>query len=73
MKQGINKVVLTEPEITVEESDWGTKMIKLDKACGHDNITPEMVKYLNSEDKVLLLELFNKVCKYRTIDCKATC
>lgn len=45
--------------ITTEELEKAISKLKLGKAAGIDEITPEMIKFLNTEGKEKLLEILN--------------
>jgi hypothetical protein len=56
-----------EQEITKKEFKNAVKKMKLGKAAGHNQSTPEMIKYMGKTAEELLLRIFQKACNEKKI------
>ena len=56
-----NKETESIEEITMTELESAIKRVKLGKAAGWDNITPEMVKFTGEKAKKWMLKLINQI------------
>ena len=54
-------------EITAEEMKYAISKMKLGKAAGGDEITPEMVKYMGPHGEQLLLAVLQLAWRYKSI------
>ncbi|XP_039287416.1 uncharacterized protein LOC120352044 [Nilaparvata lugens] len=60
-------VMLVEEDIRQEEMRAAINKMEVGKAAGHDEITPEMIKYIGVYEEKLLLKVLRLAWKYKKI------